>query len=415
MIYRHEELEVLAGYFKAMEDPRDDRGKRHRMVDIFIMCIYGCMWGHSDFVNMAQELKYHEAYFTELLGLENGVPSHDTFSALFSLIDPVQFLECFINWLASVVNTRKQHIAIDGKAVRAATDKAHSGRIPYLINAYMTEAGLCVGQIKVDEKSNEIKGIPKMLEWLDLEGSVITIDAIGCQKEITEILAKKQADFVLPVKDNQPTLHVDIEAEMQWMVQEKALKDSYRAMRAQKYPETKEQDVTPSPLSEFVQVEKGHGRIERRAYYTCDAIQSIDATAWPEVKAAGMVIRERRVIRQGLQGDMLTESSVSECATYILSRPMDAEEFACYARGHWGVENSLHWVLDDYFREDRCTARRGHATENLGLMRKLVFNLMKLDENVKDLSMKGKQIHYRNTPQAIEKGRLNFKAQQCCA
>jgi predicted transposase YbfD/YdcC len=242
-----------------------------------------------------------------------------------------------------------------------------------------------------------------MLEWLDLEGSVITIDAIGCQKEITEILAKKQADFVLPVKDNQPTLHADIEAEMQWILQEKALKDSYQAMRAQKYPGTKEQDSAPSALSEFVQIDKGHSRIERRTYYTCDAIKSIDAKAWPEVGAAGMVIRERCVIRRGPKDEMLAESTVSECATYILSRSMDAEEFACYARGHWGIENSLHWVLDDYFREDRCTARRGHATENLGLMRKPVFNLMKLDEDTGDLSMKGEQIHYRNTPQAIEK------------
>jgi predicted transposase YbfD/YdcC len=403
MIYRHEGLETLASYFEDIDDPRDNRGKRHRLIDIFIMAIYGLTWGHTDFVHMAQELRYHEKYFTELLGLENGIPSHDTFSAVFSLIDPAQFLECFINWTSSVVNVRKGHIAIDGKAIRAATDKVHSGRIPYLVNAYMTQAGLCIGQVKVDEKTNEIKGIPKLLEWLDLEGSVITIDAIGCQREITEILANKQADFVLPVKDNQPTLHENIEAEMLWMIEEKSLKDDLRMRNAHKTPHAKDTEDTALPISEYVQLSKGHGRIERRTYYTCDTIQSLDAKMWPEVKAAGMVIRERCPIRKDAQDEIVLGPATTECATYVLSRPMDACEFACYARGHWGIENSLHWVLDDYFREDRCTARRGHATENLGLLRKLVFNLMKLDENVKDLSMKGKQVHYRNEPQAIER------------
>jgi predicted transposase YbfD/YdcC len=403
MIYRHDELNALADYFKGIDDPRDDRGKRHRLIDIFIMAVYGLTWGHADFVHMAQELRYHEKYFTELLGLENGVPSHDTFSAVFSLIDPAQFLECFINWLSSVVNTRKQHIAIDGKAIRAATDKVHSGRIPYLVNAYMAQAGLCMGQIRVDEKTNEIKGIPELLGWLDCEGSVITIDAIGCQKEITEILARKQADFVLPVKDNQPTLHTDIETEMLWMIEEKSLKDSLRIREAQKNPHAKDTGDEASPISEYVQLSKGHGRIERRTYYTCGTIQSIDTKTWPEVRAAGMVIRERCLLRKDSQDEIVPGSATTECATYILSRPMDACEFACYARGHWSIENSLHWVLDDYFREDRCTARRGHATENLGLLRKLVFNLMKLDEDTEGLSMKGKQVHYRNEPQAIEK------------
>jgi predicted transposase YbfD/YdcC len=408
MIYRHEKLEVLVAYFDAIDDPRDDRGKRHRLIDIFIMCVYGLAWGHTDFVHMAQELRYHEEYFTELLGLENGVPSHDTFSAVFSLIDPAQFLECFINWISSVVNTRKGHVAIDGKAIRAACDKVHSGRVPYLVNAYMTGAALCIGQMRVDEKTNEIKGIPELLEWLDLDGSVVTMDAIGCQREITEILTGKGADFVLAVKDNQPTLHDNIETEMEWLIAEKSLKDSYRINQAQEDPHTKDMSDTVSPISEFVQMDKGHGRIERRSYYTCDTIQSIDAGLWPAVKAAGMVVRERCVIRRNSEGDSISESSTTVCATDIWSRSMDAEEFSCYARGHWGVENSLHWVLDDCFREDRCTARRGHATENLGLMRKLVFNLMKLDEDVKETSMKGKQVYYRNTPEAME--RLLFEA-----
>jgi predicted transposase YbfD/YdcC len=181
---------------------------------------------------MALELKAHEAYFKDLLGLENGIPSPDTFSAVFAVIDPNVFLECFINWRASVAGTRGKHVALDGKAVRAACDKAHCGKAPCLVNAYMTETGLCIGQIRVDEKTNGIKGIPGMLEWLDLENSVVTIDAIGCQidaigcqKEIAKQLIAKGAGFVLPVKDNQAGLHRDIADEINFRLYEKAKED----------------------------------------------------------------------------------------------------------------------------------------------------------------------------------------------
>jgi predicted transposase YbfD/YdcC len=400
MIYRHENLESLASYFAAIEEPRDNRGKRHRLIDLLIMTIYGCLWGHTDFTNMAAELKMHEAYFTKLLDLENGVPSHDTFSAVFSLIDPNVFLECFLNWLSSVVNPRRQQVAIDGKAVRAACDKVHRGKMPYLVNAYMVEAGLCIGQIRIDEKTNEIKGIPEMLEWLDLEGSVVTMDAIGCQKDITKQLAAKHADFVLPVKDNQANLHHDIESEMDFRIYEKAKED----VRAEMYARKRISMDRPAAaaISTFVQHDQGHARIERRTYYVCQNPESIDAKQWPNVVSAGMVIRERTVIHKDEDGNVLTETPTVERETYILSRVMDAEEFACYARGHWGIENSLHWVLDDYFREDRCTARIGHATENLALMRKIVYNLMKLDQAVEKKSMKAKQVYYRNKPQAVE-------------
>jgi predicted transposase YbfD/YdcC len=400
MIYRHESLDSLAAYFAAIEEPRDNRGKRHRLIDIFIMTLYGCLWGHTDFTNMAYELKAHENYFTELLGLENGVPSHDTFSAVFSLIDPAVFLEYFINWLSSVIGTRGKHIAIDGKAVRAAADKVHHGKIPYIVNAYMAEAGLCIGQIRIDEKTNEIKGIPEMLEWLDLEGSVVTIDAIGCQKDIVEQLASKHADFVLPVKGNQPNLHDDIEAEMDLRIYEKAIED-IRVEACAKKGIVIERPAADA-LSMFMQHDQGHARIERRTYYVCKNPESVNTEEWPCVAGIGMVVRERTVIHRDSEDEVLAEIPTTEHETYILSRPMDAEEFACYARNHWSIENSLHWVLDDYFREDRCTARVGHATENLALMRKLVFDLMKLDKNVEKKSMKAKQVYYRTNPQAIE-------------
>jgi predicted transposase YbfD/YdcC len=349
---------------------------------------------------MAEELRMHEGYFTELLGLENGVPSHDTFSAVFSLIDPNVFLECFINWLTSVTSAKGQHVAIDGKAVRAATDKVHNGKVPYLVNAYMVEAGLCVGQIRIDEKTNEIKGIPEMLEWLDLEEAVVTIDAIGCQKDITKSLSDKHAHFVIPVKDNQPNLHKEIEAEIELRIYEKA-KEDLRAEVCLRKGFIIDRPIAAS-LSMFQQYSQGHARIERRTYYVYKAPESESVMEWPGAESIGMVIRERTILHRDSEDNVVAETPSIERETYIISRAMEAEEFACYARGHWGIENSLHWVLDDYFREDRCTARIGHSIENLALMRKLVFNLMKLDKDVEKKSMRAKQIWYRNKPQAIE-------------
>ena len=160
MRYKYEPLNTLAMIFSAIEDPRDERGKRHKLLDIFILAIYGLLWGHTDFTNMALELKYKEKYFTKLLGLENGIPSHDTFSAAFSVIDPAEFLECFIQWIVELTRAKGKHIAIDGKAVRAACEKVYQKKVPMLINAIMVETGICIGQLKVEAKTNEIKGIP---------------------------------------------------------------------------------------------------------------------------------------------------------------------------------------------------------------------------------------------------------------
>jgi predicted transposase YbfD/YdcC len=264
----------------------------------------------------------------------------------------------------------------------------------------MSEMGLGIGQIRIDEKTNEIKGIPEMLEWLDLEGSVVTIDAIGCQKDITRQLADKHADFVISVKDNQANLHRDISDEMDLRIYEKAKEDIRAEVCAQKGIAIDR--PAADALGVFVHHDQGHARIERRTYYVCKDPESPSVKEWPGATGVGMVIRERTVIHRDSEDNVLAETPTVERETYLLSRPMDAEEFACYARGHWRIENSLHWVLDDCFREDRCTARAGHATENLALMRKLVFNLMKLDKNVEKKSMRAKQVYYRTEPHEIE-------------
>ena len=399
MQYKFEPLNTLAAVFGSIEDPRDNRGKRHKLLDIFILTVFGLLWGHTDFTNMAIELKYYEVYFTELLGLASGIPSHDTFSAAFSIINPAEFLECFIQWIVDLTCPEGKHVAIDGKAVRAACEKVYRKKVPILINALMVDTGICIGQLRVETKTNEIKGIPELLDWLDLRGAVVTTDAIGCQKEITKILLGKGADFVLPVKDNQANLHHDIKLEMDTIIAQQQLE----ASAAKKYAEKGITIAMPftDMLGIHQEFDQGHSRIERRTYYVCNDAPHVFKEDWPDVAAVGMAVRERLVIHRGEDGEITDEEPIVETETYIISRPMKAEEFACYSRHHWAIENSLHWVLDDALREDRCTARKGHATENIGLMRKIVYNLLKLDSAVQHMSVRAKQVYYRNNPDAV--------------
>jgi len=399
MQYKFEPLNTLAAIFGTIEDTRDNRGKRHKLLDIFILTVFGLLWEHTDFTNMVIDLKYKEAYFTELLGLENGIPSHDTFSAAFSIINPAEFLECFIQWIVELTRTEGQHVAIDGKAVRAACEKVYRKKVPMLINALVVDTGICIGQLRVEAKTNEIKGIPDLLGWLDIKGAVVTTDAIGCQKDIIKILVGKGADFVLPVKDNQANMHKDIKLEMETVIAEQQIE----AATAKKYLEKGIKIDTPltDKLKEYQEFDKGHSRIERRTYYVWNDPSCIWEEEWPEVAGVGMAVRERLNIHRDEDGEIIDEKATVETETYIISRQMNAEEFGCYSRQHWAVENSLHWVLDDALREDRCTARKGHATENLGLMRKIVYNLLKLDPAVEGMSVKAKQIYYRNNPDAI--------------
>jgi predicted transposase YbfD/YdcC len=399
MQYKFESLNTLAAIFSSIEDPRDNRGKRHKLLDIFILTVFGLLWGHTDFANMVIDLKYHEAYFSTLLRLANGIPSHDTFSAVFSIINPAEFLECFIQWITDLTPAQGKHVAIDGKAIRAACEKVYRKKVPVLINALMVDIGICLGQLKVEAKTNEIKGIPDLLDWLDLEGAVVTTDAIGCQKDITKSLLDKGADFVLPVKDNQANLHKNIKLEMDTIIAEQ----QFEASAAKAYAEKGIKIKTPltDMLGIHQELDKGHSRIERRTYYVWNDASCVFKDEWPDVAAIGMTVRERLLIHRGEDGEIMDEEPTVETETYILSRLMKAEEFACFSRHHWAIENSLHWVLDDALREDRCTARKGHATENIGLMRKIVYNLLKLDSYVQNMSVRAKQIYYRNNPDAV--------------
>ena len=200
--------------FEVLEDPRDIRGKKYKLIDILIMTIYGLLCGLKDFTNIADFMKLKEDYFTKLLNLENGTPSHDCLSDVFAAIDSKKFMEIFIEWTKEIVeNKTGKNISIDGKAIKSVTDKINNGSIPYIVSAFIGEIGLSIGQVKVDDKSTEIVAIPNLLDLLEIEGATITIDAIGTQEEIINKIVNKKGHYVLPVKDNQKELKKQIKSQ----------------------------------------------------------------------------------------------------------------------------------------------------------------------------------------------------------
>lgn len=361
-------MESLINIFSELDDPRDNRGKKHLLIHVIVLTIYGVLCGYTDFSNMAYYLKKREKELTDVFGLLNGIPSHDTFSAVFRVIDPEKFMELFIEWVKSLINNKEysnKHIAIDGKAIRSATDKVNGGNIPYIVSGYLCDMGISIGQVKVDDKSNEITAIPDLLDIIDIKDHTITIDAIGTQKEIIDKIIDKGGNYCLSVKENQKTLFEDIDNYFNAYINDK---DELQKIRTYKT------------------IEKDHGRIEKREYYISDNLYFIsNKEKWRDLKAIGMVIQEREE----------KNNKSKEIHYYILNNFTEASTFATYVRSHWKIENGLHWVLDVIFNEDHSTARKGKAIENISIIRKMAFNLTKLDPEMKNKSTKKKIIDYQ--------------------
>lgn len=340
-------------YFSDLVDSRDNRGLRHTLVDIIVMSIYAVLCGYTDAENMAFFMKLQEPYFSKMLDLKYGVPSADTLLRVFAIIEPEKFMQMFYQWIRDVLSaiqknneSELQHIAIDGKAVRAAAVKG--GNIPYIISAYLENYGLSIGQLKVGEKTNEIKEIPKLLKELDITDCVITIDAIGCQKQIAKQIIEQKGHYCLAVKTNQAILYEEIKEYFSYAEKEEAEK-----------------------LSTYETLEKNHGRIEKRKYWISSDIGYLTGKEkWKNLKTIGKVESIRK----------MDEKRSFETRYYILDQEMTAEEMSRIVRGHWGIENNLHWVLDVHFREDACKIKAEKAMQNLSLIRKICYNLMKLDK-----------------------------------
>ena len=339
--------------FEGLPDPRMDRSRKHKLVDILVIGLCSQLSGGSGFSDMELFGRTKLEWLKTFLKLPEGIPSHDTFNRCFAAIDPHAFLDCFVEWVQGICPALKDEtVAIDGKALRRALNEGDS--IPYIVSAWASENGLALGQVKVKDKSNEITAIPELLRALEVKGCIVTIDAMGCQKDIAANIIDKHAHYVLALKGNHATVH-----------------DEVREFFTDAVPSCATQcadTVVQDTMDFFQTIEKNHGRVETRRYWqSTDLDWFEDRPLWKGLKSIGMVESIRSV-----KG----KSSI-ERRFFLSSLPRDAKRFAKSVRGHWGVENALHWSLDVTFKEDDSRARTMNAAQNVATLRRIALNLVK--------------------------------------
>jgi len=343
---------TLLAPFATLEDPRVERTKKYNLLDIIFIALCAVVSGANDLVAMEKFAKNKIEWLKKYLSLPDGTPCHDTFGRVFATINGEAFVSCFVKWVEALEeSTDGQLVAIDGKTARATLDRAKGKNPFHIVSAWAAENRLFMGQEVVDEKSNEITAIPKLLAVLELTGAIVTIDAMGCQKEIADKIREKKAHYVLAVKGNQEHLEEDIMA-------------AFAAVDDGQSPET---------LRTHTEHAKGHGRIETRQTQVMAVPTTLrNQEAWKDIATIARCTR------------IYTEKGVekSEVRYFISSLPPDAKKIARAIRGHWGIENGLHWVLDMYFAEDRNRARTGNAAANLGLLRRWVLSLLQRNQSV---------------------------------
>ena len=346
-----EEKKAFLEHFADLEDPRT-RETLHSLEEILLVAVCAVLSGADGWAGVALWGKAKLPWLRQFLPFENGTASHDTFGRVFALLDAAVFERCFISWMASACGALQGlEVAIDGKTVRRS--KSAGGKAVHLVSAFAHGLGLALGQVKTAEKSNEINAIPELLDALLLKGCIVTIDAMGCQTAIAAKVVEKESDYVLAVKNNQPTLAQAIEG---------FFDGAGRAGR---------QDV-PHTFAEWI--EKDHGRIEtRRCWVTFDLGCLGEGHGWPQAKTLALVEAVREI--NGV-------ASV-ERRYYISSLGADAERMGAIVRGHWGVENGLHWVLDVAYGEDQARMREGNSAENFSILRRITLNLVRQDKSVK--------------------------------
>jgi len=346
-------LEGLLAQVERVPDPRTKRSPRHLLTDILVISICGVLSGCEGCVEIAEYGRRKEEFFRTILELPHGIPSHDTFNRVLALLKPQALQECLIGWLRSVRDKAgERQIAIDGKSLRRTFDRAASQNMLHLVSAWSTANGITLGQVAVDEKSNEITAIPQLLQAIDLTNATVTIDAMGCQKNIAKEIIAGGGDYLLAVKGNQ-------EASLSIITDTLA--------------EHLESNAPPPRGSQYETHETKHGRDETREYVSLPAPVSLKKLGWTAVRSIGMV--HSRTVRDG--------KLCEESRYYLSSHRPSARKLAKFARGHWSIENSLHWVLDMSFHEDLCRLRTGHAAENLALINRIALSLLKADKTVK--------------------------------
>jgi len=340
----------LLHHFADLDDPRTDHTRRHNLLDIIALTLCAVASGAEGWTDVEVYGIEKQDWLETFLELPNGIPSHDTIGRVFGAMQPATFQECFLSWMHAVVGASDgKLIAIDGKTLRHSFDTANGKSALHLVSAWASANHLLLGQQAVTDKSNEITAIPALLKLLDLQGALVTIDAIGCQKRITEEIVAGGADYVLAVKDNQPTLHDDVRR-----VFLEALENDFKGL-THRYHHTKEQ---------------AHGRTEERHYHLIEVPEELARkhSEFVGLRTLGMVFSQRQV-GDGPEG--------METRFYISSMGLKVKAFAEAVRGHWSIENNLHWVLDVVFQEDASRLRKDHGPENLALIRRIALSLLK--------------------------------------
>lgn len=347
----------MVGIMATVGDPRREHGKRHKLEDVLTIALCTVLCGSSEFTEMECFGKLRREWLEGFLELPNGIPSHDTFGNVFAAIDPAEFMGAFALWTQNVYRKLGgEVVAFDGKALRGT--KRDMEEMTTMVGAWAAGAGISLGQVEVEGKSNEITALPKLLQILDLKGCIVTADAMGCQRQIAAKCAEAGADYVLAVKGNQPDLHEQVSGAMDVIAEDE---DAHHTETGQ-----------------------GRGRVETRRCWAIDGVGAwLDGhEKWKGLRSIAVVESER------------TEKGATsiERRYFISSLPPDAAKIAAAARSHWRVENSLHWVLDVVFGEDAARARTKNAAGNLSSLRRLALNLIKSEEQYSEWAVKKRRL-----------------------